>query len=121
MVIDNLAFAMFEVVPTWAALLDMTLLGPEHRSLFVSSANRFVLGPVVPMRVVDGGGCHPLDLHGWWHRAHIPTRGEEACDGFSLLSATAYDSRKAPQTSRWGGALNSSNIQRVAMVPVGGV
>ena len=54
----------------------------------------------------DGGmvmEAHPLDLRGWWHRPHIPTRGEEARDGFSLWSATAHDSRKAPPdlSVRW--------------------
>ena len=24
---------------------------------------------------------HPLDLRGWWHRSHIPARGEEERGG----------------------------------------
>ena len=66
---------------------------------------------------------HPLDLRGWWHRPHIPMRGEEVCDGFSSLSAIAYDSCRVPVdlSVRWGGAGNSSNVRRVAVLPVGGV
>ena len=46
-VVDDLPFATFEAVPTWAALLDETLLASKRRSRFVTSANRFTLGSVV--------------------------------------------------------------------------
>jgi len=39
---------------------------------------------------------HPLDLCGWWRHSHIPTRGEEACGGFSSSPSSAHDGRKPP-------------------------
>ena len=42
-VVDDLPFATFEAVPTWAALLDVNLLASKRRSRLVTSANRFAL------------------------------------------------------------------------------
>ena len=54
MVVDDLPFAVFEAVPTWAALSDVTLLASKRGSRLVRSAYHFALGSIAS-RVVDGG------------------------------------------------------------------
>jgi len=43
-VVDDLPFAIFEAVPAWATLSDVTLLASKRRKRLVRSANRFALG-----------------------------------------------------------------------------
>jgi len=57
---------------------------------------------VTALVVMDGMvmEAHPLDLRGWWHRPHIPTRGEEARDGFLRGPRPPTIVVKHPQTSQ---------------------
>ena len=58
-VVVDLPFTIFEAVPTWATLSDVTLVASKRRSRLVRSADHFVLGSIAS-RVVDEKGMSPV-------------------------------------------------------------
>ena len=72
--------------------------------------------------VIDGVTNHPLDLRGWLHRPHIPTRGEEARARLRSSSVSTRVPAIVVNRPDVGGAGTSSNVRRVPVIlPVGGV
>ena len=82
----------------WRLLID----GAAQTELEVESGGLFEGLPSLARNGGGGGGrccrdeSHLFNLHGWWHRPHIPRRGEEERGGLSSLPGRKHAGHESP-------------------------